>query len=85
MSLSGLSRMVYEHISRCFIPKDPSSWFLELFQVAVVVAHGDIPRVMALMLGVNRSLAVVKDIGGFRPIIMNVSLQFISHSIILEL
>jgi len=47
----GLFGMVYEHLSRCFIPKYPSSWFLELFQDAVIITHGDIPRLMALMLG----------------------------------
>ncbi len=31
LSSSGLSGMVYEHLSRCFIPKDPSSRLLELF------------------------------------------------------
>jgi hypothetical protein len=42
--------MVYEHLSRCFIPKYPSSWFSELFQVVIIIIHGDIPRLMALML-----------------------------------
>jgi hypothetical protein len=50
LSSSGLSRMVYKHLLGCFIPKDPSSWFSELFQAIVVVAHGDIPRLMALVL-----------------------------------
>jgi hypothetical protein len=31
LSLGGLSRMVYEHLLGCFIPKDPSFRFLELF------------------------------------------------------
>jgi hypothetical protein len=30
--LSGLLKMVYEHLSRCFIPKDPSSEFSKLLQ-----------------------------------------------------
>jgi hypothetical protein len=62
--------MVYEHLLECFIPKDSSSRFSELFQV-VVVAHGDIPRSVALMLGVNKLLATAKDSRGFRPITVN--------------
>jgi hypothetical protein len=42
--------------------------FLKLFQVATIVAHGGIPRSMALMLGASRLLAMVKDIG---PIAIN--------------
>jgi hypothetical protein len=49
--LGGLSRMVYEHLSRCFIPKDPSLRFLELFQLIVAIVYGDIPRLVVLMLG----------------------------------
>jgi len=49
----GLYGMVYEHILGCFIPKDPSSRFSKLFQIVVVVAHGDIPRSVALVLGVE--------------------------------
>jgi hypothetical protein len=42
--------MVYEHLLGCFILEDPSSWFLKLFLVVVVVvAHGDILRSMALV------------------------------------
>jgi len=40
--LGGLSGMVYEHFLTYFIQKDPSSGFLKLFQVVVIVAHGDI-------------------------------------------
>jgi len=43
--------MVYEHLLRCFILKDPFFEFLQLFQVVVAVAHGDILRLVALMLG----------------------------------
>jgi len=60
--------MVYEHLSRCFIPKDPYSRFLELFQVTTIVTCGDIPRSVALVLGVSRLLAMVKDISDLRPI-----------------
>jgi hypothetical protein len=48
--MGGLFRMVYEHLSKCFILEDPSLGFLELFQTIVVIAHGDIPRSVALML-----------------------------------
>jgi hypothetical protein len=60
--------MVYEHFFGCFIPKDPSSRFSELFQVVVIVACGDIPKLVALALGANKLLTLAKDIGGFRLI-----------------
>jgi hypothetical protein len=63
--------MVYEHLSRCFIPKDPSTGFLKLFQAIVVVTHGDVPRSVALVLGVSRLLAMIKDAGGLRLIVAN--------------
>jgi hypothetical protein len=44
LSLSGLFGMVYEHLLRCFIPKDPSSRFSKLFKVVANVVHGDIPK-----------------------------------------
>jgi hypothetical protein len=61
LSLGGLFGMVYEHLSRCFIFEDPSLRFSKLFQVVDVVAHGDILRLMALLLGVKKLLAMVKD------------------------
>jgi hypothetical protein len=54
--------MVYEHLSKCFIPKDPSLKFSELFQAVTTFVHGRIPRLMALVLGVSRLLVMVKDI-----------------------
>jgi len=57
--------MVYEHLSGCFILENSFSRFSELFQVVVIVACGDILKSMALVLGVNRLLAMAKDIGGF--------------------
>jgi hypothetical protein len=78
--------MVYEHLLGCFIPEGPSSWFSKLFQVDVVVAHGNIPRSMALLLGVNIMLAMAKDIGGVCPIIVSKTFcQLIDCSIVLEL
>jgi hypothetical protein len=62
--------MVYQHFSGCFILKDPFSGFSELFQVVVIVTYGDIPRSMALVLGVNRLLARAKDTSGLHPISM---------------
>jgi hypothetical protein len=56
LSLDGFFGMVYEHLSKCFIPKDPSSRFSKLFQVTTIVVHGDILRLMALMLRANRLL-----------------------------
>jgi hypothetical protein len=63
--------MVYEHLLKCFIPKDPSLGFVELFQGVVAIAHGDIPKLVALMLGASRLLAMAKDTKGFRPIVVN--------------
>ncbi len=51
-----------------FHSKDPSSRFLEFFQAIIVVAHGNIPRSMALVLGANTVLTMAKDIGSFCPI-----------------
>lgn len=78
---SGLYGMAYEHHLGCFIPEDPSSRFSKLFQV-VVIAHGDIFRSMALMLGFSRLLIMAKDIGGiFFIIVSKVFFGLISHSI----
>jgi hypothetical protein len=83
---SGLSRMVYEHLLRCFILEDPSLRFLKLFQDAATVAHGDIPRSVALVLGVSKLLAMEKNTYGLCPIVIgNVFFQLISHSIVLQL
>jgi len=68
LSLGGLSRMVYEYFLGCFIPKDLSSKFLKLFQAVVTIVRGDIPRSMALVLGVSILLAMVKDTSGLCPI-----------------
>ncbi len=64
LALGGFSLMVYEHLSRCFIPKDPFSRFSKLFQVVIIVAHGDILKSVAIMLGATRLLPMVKDING---------------------
>jgi hypothetical protein len=86
LSLGGLFGMIYEHIWGCFILKDPSSRFLELFQIVDDVAHGDIPRLVALVLGVNKLLVMAKDTDGFRLIaIGKVFFLFINHSIVLQL
>jgi hypothetical protein len=78
--------MVYEHLLGCFIPEDPSSRFLELFQAVVVVTCGDIPSLVALVLGVNRLLAMVKDTRSLCFIsISKTFFQFINNSIILQL
>ncbi len=71
LSSCGLSGMVYLHLSGCFIPKNPSLKFLNLFQATIVVACGDIPRLVVLVLGVNKLLAMAKDIGGLHPIVVS--------------
>jgi hypothetical protein len=52
--------MVSEHFLGGFIQEDPSSEFSKLFQ-AIVVAHDDILRSVALVLGVSILLAMVTD------------------------
>ncbi len=58
--LDGLSRMVYEYLSRCFILEDPSSRFSKKFHVAAIVVDKDIPRLVALVLVANKLLATAK-------------------------
>jgi hypothetical protein len=59
--------MVYQHLSNCFIQEDPSSWFSKLFQIVVIVC-GDILRLVTLVSGASRFLAMVNDIDGLCPI-----------------
>ncbi len=70
LSSNVLSGMVYEHLSKCFILEDPFSRFSKLFQVIIVVSHGDIPKSMALVLGAIRLLAMVKNTNGFCLIVV---------------
>ncbi len=76
--------MVYEDFLRCFIPKDSSSWFSKLFHVGAIVVCEDIPRLVALVLGANKLLAMAKDIDDLYPIAMGeVSIRLINRSIVL--
>jgi hypothetical protein len=90
LSLGGLFEMVYEHLSRCFILKDPSSRFSELFKVIVVIIHGDTPKLdtpksVALVSRASRLLAIANDINGLHLIVVGkMFLQLISHSIVLQ-
>jgi hypothetical protein len=61
LSLGGLYGMVYEHFLNYFILENPSLRFSELFQATIVVAHGDILKSMALMLGAGKLLAMARD------------------------
>jgi hypothetical protein len=55
----------------------------KLFQV--VVAHGDIPKLVALLLGVSTLLSMAKDTRSPCPIIVGkMCLQLISRSIVLQ-
>jgi hypothetical protein len=81
--LNGFFGMVYEHFLGCFIPEDPSLGFSKLFQTVVIV-HGVIFRLVALMLGVSKLLTMAKDTSGLYPIVVGeVFLRFINCSIIL--
>jgi hypothetical protein len=82
LSLGGLFGVVYEHFLGCLILEDPFLGFWKLFQA--VIAHGDIPKLMALVLRVGRLLAMAKDNGGLRPIALGkMFLGLINHSIAL--
>ncbi len=70
LSLGGFFGMVYEHLSGCFIPEDPSLGFLELIQVATIVARGDIHRLVALVLWINILMAMAKDTSGLRLVVV---------------
>jgi len=55
-----------------FHTKGPILKVLELFHVVVVVViHGDIFRLMALVLGASRLITMVKDIGGLCSIVVS--------------
>jgi hypothetical protein len=86
LSSGGLFGMVYEHHSSSFILEDASLKFSKLFQTIAIVTCGDILRSVALMLGVSKLLAMVKDTECLCPIIVDeVFFQLISHSIVLQL
>jgi hypothetical protein len=60
--------------------------FLKLFQVVIVITHGDIFKLVTLVLGASRLLAMAKDTSGFCLIIVRkVFFQLINCSIILQL
>jgi hypothetical protein len=61
--------MVYEHFLRCFILEDPSLGFSKLFQT--IIACGDMPRSMVLVLEVGKLLVMTKDNGGLCPIVIS--------------
>jgi hypothetical protein len=84
LSLDGFSGLVYEYLLRCFILEDPSLRVSKLFHVGVVVVRGDIPRLVALVLGANKLLAMANDTSGLHPIIVGEEFfQLISRSIVL--
>ncbi len=86
LSSTGLYGMVYEHHSSCFILEDTSLKFSKLFQTIIILTCGDIFRLVAIMLGANKLLAMAKDIEGLCLIVVNeVFFQLISRSIVLQL
>jgi hypothetical protein len=83
LSPNGLSGMVYEHLLRCLILKDPSLGLSRLFQVVVI--HGD-NRLVALVLGANKLLAMAKKTSGFSLIaVSKMFFQLMNCSIVLQL
>jgi hypothetical protein len=68
-----------------FYTRGPIFGFLKLFQVAIVT-RGVIFRSVILMLGVNKLLAMPKDISGLHPIVLGEKFfRLISRSIVLQL
>jgi hypothetical protein len=66
--------------------KGPIFKVSELFHVVVVVIHGEILRLIALVLGANKLLAMVKDISGLCSIaVSEMFLRLMNHSIVLQL
>jgi len=64
--------------------RGPILGFSEIFQINIVVTHGDILRSMALVLGVNKLLKMERDVRGLYLIAINkLFFQLISHSIVL--
>jgi len=51
-----------------FHTRRPIFRVFEIIPGTVTIAHGDILRLVALMLGVSRLLVMAKDIGGLCPI-----------------
>jgi len=68
--LGGLSRMVYEHLSRCFILEDPSLRFSKLFYIVATIVHGHIFKSVAFVLRANKLLIMAKETMGFHPIVV---------------
>jgi hypothetical protein len=68
-----------------FYTRGPIFGLSKLFQ-AVIVIRGVIFRSVILMLGVNKLLAMPKDISGLHPIVVSeMFLRLISRSIVLQL
>jgi hypothetical protein len=59
------------NILRLFHTRGPILKVFGIIQVVLIVVHGDIPKLMALMLWANRLLAMAKNIGGLCPIIIS--------------
>jgi hypothetical protein len=62
--------MVYEHLLGCLVPKDPFLGSSKLFQVVIFVAHGDIFRLVALVLKASILLIMAKDTIGLCLIVI---------------
>jgi hypothetical protein len=73
LSISGPSRMIFEHLRKKFHPKDSVSGFLQVFQLCFHIAHGHIPPQIA-RLWRARPLAMTKPLGGVCPIAMGETL-----------
>ncbi len=74
LSISGHSRMVFEHLLKCFHPKDSAYGFFQLFQLCSHIAQGHIPPQIAHVLGVAHMLTMTKPLGEVHPIVMGESL-----------
>ncbi|KAL2630334.1 hypothetical protein R1flu_015020 [Riccia fluitans] len=77
--------MVFELLRDCFIPEDFASGFDLLFQLCTHVAQGHLSLAAARLLGPSRLLAIEKDSGGVRPIVVGEALyRLVAQSLSLQ-
>ncbi len=74
LSTSGHSRMVFEHLLKCFHPEDSACGFPQLFQFCSHITQGHIPPQIAHVLGAVHFLTMTKPLGGVHLIAMGESL-----------
>ncbi len=74
LSISGLFRMVFEHLWDCFHLEDLASGFPKLFQLCFHSVKSHIPLQITHVFGITCLLAMTKLLGRVRFIIVGESL-----------